>query len=91
MPRRNPENLYLKFRLNVTEPMTAREAFDKFKQAVRTGYVPQGIEIAYMDWSNTKTGGAVLREGRIGGDQWRDLKAFYGALREGSVRVSRAR
>jgi len=58
--------------------MPKSEAMRLLKQAVRTGFVPNGIEIHWMDWAKGEEG--HMKEGRVPGDQWHDLQNFYGAI-----------
>lgn len=46
--------LHLKLRVVVLEPMTEAEAVRKLKDAARTGIVPEGIDIAWIDWARPK-------------------------------------
>lgn len=67
--------------------MPKSEAVRKLHQAVRTGFVPEGIEIAYMDWAKGTEG--RVREGQIDGDMLMDMRAFYGAMRQSQTRAER--
>lgn len=77
----------LKFRLIPLRRMTVKEAYAKLRQAVRTGYVPEGIEVRYMDWASGREG--RLSEGRIDGKLLEDLRVFYHAMMQSDIRIER--
>lgn len=87
-------NLMLKFRLVVNRPMRKSEALRLLKRAVRTGVMPEGIELRWLDWARPTRTGAVRSGGRINPEWWEELRAFAGALnaaeRSGGLRVERA-
>lgn len=85
MPRRKQETLMLKLRVRPTRPMRRSELWRLIRQAVRTGYVPDGIELDWIDWQ--KGGGRRARSGQIDGDAWEELRKFYGALVHGNPRL----
>lgn len=89
MTRKRKEHLFLKFRVVPTQRMQVRDAVKKLKQALRTGRVPDGIEIQYMDWE--KGSGRKIRSGTLVGPRLlADMRKFYGALRAGPMRVRQA-
>ncbi len=75
---KKPRPLMMKFRIRPTKRMRMSTAMRLLKQAVRTGIVPDGIEIAWMDWEKGSEG--KLNAGQIPGDQWQELRNFYGAM-----------
>lgn len=89
MPRRKADNLYLKFRLKALWRMPKSVAVNKLKTAIRTGVCPDGIEIEYLDWWNESVKGSI-RAGTIDGNRLMEMRAFYGAMRAGDLRVERA-
>lgn len=88
MPRkRDRRTLMMKFRLTVTHRMPKSEALRLLRQAVRTGYVPEGIVIHYMDWAKGTEG--RLNEGQIDGSMWHELQNFYHALMTADIRAEK--
>lgn len=88
MPRTNKENIFLKFRVIATKPLRVGQAVNKLKQALRTGYVPDGIEIIGMDWR--KGEGYRFRSGSVPGPALDEMRLFYRALMKSDIRVRRA-
>ena len=88
MPRKKREPLMLKFRLRLLEPMPKEEAIRRLKRAIRDGYVPEGIEIHWADWSKGTSG--ALRQGNIDASDLEALRGFYGAFAQADLRVNRA-
>ena len=88
MPSKQTGNkaLTLKFRLSITRKMRTSTAIELLKKAVRTGIVPDGIEIHYVDWLSGREG-----HHQSGGniDNLEEMRAFYGALVASDVRVAR--
>lgn len=89
MPRRHESNLQLKFRLVVLERMTKTEALQKLRRAVRSGMVPRGIEIHWIDWAKEGREGYAGSMGSIDGNRLEDMRVFYGALVAADVRAER--
>lgn len=69
--------LTLKFRLVVTERMTVRQAHQKLRAALRTGYLPEGIEIHYVDYAKESTTTGKVTAGQIDGERLEELQNFY--------------
>lgn len=89
MPRRREGNLQMKFRLVITERMTKSDAMRKLRRAIRSGYVPKGIEIHWCDWVKEGKVGYAPSEGTIDGDRLEEMRAFYNALAVADVRAER--
>lgn len=71
--------LHLKMRVRLTRPMSERAAIKLIKRAIRTRYIPEGIELAWIDWQ--KGEGAHAREGEYIGDEAHDaLLLFWNAI-----------
>ena len=87
MPRRREGNLQIKFRLVITERMTKSEAMRKLRRAIRSGYVPKGIEIHWVDWAKERRYGHAPSEGRV--ENLEEMRAFYNALAGSDVRAER--
>jgi hypothetical protein len=67
--------------------MTVKQAYAKLRQAVRTGYVPEGITIRWMDWAKGSEG--RVNEGHIDGALLEDLRVFYKAMMSADIRVEK--
>ena len=89
MPRKHEGNLQIKFRLVITRRITKSDAMRKLRRAIRSGYVPDGIEIRWIDWSKEGREGYAPSEGTIDGDRLEEMRAFYGALAVADVRAER--
>ncbi len=74
MPRKR-QQLMLKFRLRLTHPMPKSEAYKKLRRALRTGMVPEGIEIMAMDWESG--GGKSWSEGAIPPEDLHSMQGFF--------------
>lgn len=84
--RHGPDGtLHLKINVVTTEPLTAEEVRERLEEAVRTGRVPRGIRIHWIDWSKEMRAGQV-RSGRIRQDVHTALRQFYGAIVAGDPR-----
>ncbi len=88
MARHREGNLFLKFRVVPTRRMQVKEAVRLLKQALRTGYVPEGIEIIGMDWA--KGSGHKFNTGEIPGHALEEMRAFYAALMQADIRLRKA-
>lgn len=86
---RGSQNLYVKFRLGITRRMRKSEALELLGEALRTGVVPDGINIAYIDWETGKEG-KVNNAGTIAADELEQMRAFYGAYEVADKDVVRA-
>lgn len=89
MPRKREGNLQIKFRLSTTRRMTKSEAMRKLRRAIRSGYVPEGIEIRWIDWAKEGREGYAPSEGTIDGDRLKEMRVFYNALAVSEVRAER--
>lgn len=87
--RTDPRVLSMKFRVVLNEAMTAEQAHKLLNRAIRTGYVPPGIEIQHMDWQ--KGEGRRARSGTVDGDDLEALRMFRRAISASVVRVDVAR
>lgn len=89
MPRKKPkhETLMMKWRARALRRMTKSELTKKVERAVRTGTVPNDIELVEMNWA--KGSARTFREGVIDGDDWASLQKFHGAMQASSFRVER--
>lgn len=90
MPSKQKGNkaLELKFRLTVTRKMRTSTAIELLKKAVRTGIVPDGIVIHYVDWLSGREGHHMNGD-RIDGADLEEMRMFYRALVAADVRVAR--
>ena len=88
MPKTKHETLMMKWRVRPLRRMTKSELVRKVERAVRTGIVPDDIEMVEMNWA--KGTATTFREGTIDGDDWASLQKFYGALQASAFRVERA-
>ena len=92
MPRRGPDKrpLMLKFRVVPTRTMRKSELLRLLQRAVRTGVVPDGIELRWMDWAKGEEG--RQNSGQIPGNAWAELRSFYGAMtnENTAIRVEKA-
>jgi len=92
MPRRRQDKrpLMMKFRVIPTRTMRKSELLRLLQRAVRTGVVPDGIEVRYMDWAKGRE--ARVNSGQIPGSAWQDLRAFYHAMtnEHTAIRVEKA-
>jgi hypothetical protein len=88
MPKKTKGNksVSLKFRLTITRRMRKDEAVTLLKRAVRTGIVPDGIEIHYVDWLSGREG-HHMNGGTI--DNLEEMRAFYRVLVASDVRAAR--
>ena len=84
---RGPEsqNLYIKFRLGITRRMRKSEALQLLSDALRTGVVPDGIDIAYIDWESGREG--KYNAGTIPADELEAMRSFYGAYESENAHV----
>lgn len=95
----DPRRLHLKIRVVLTQFMTATEARTLLDRAARTGIVPPGIDIYWIDWAkglqgDTNTDGSPVQhgEGRVLSDQMRAaLRHFYGAITKSDTRFERVK
>ncbi len=76
--KRDKRPLHLKIRVILTRRMSEQMAYSKLLQAVETGVVPDGIEIAWVDWEKGEHGRA--NSGRIDDDVAKALQDFAGAI-----------
>ena len=89
MTRRREGNLQIKFRLTITRRMTKSEAMRKLRRAIRSGYVPEGIEIHWIDWAKEGREGYAPSEGTIDGSRLEEMRVFYNALAVSDIRAER--
>jgi hypothetical protein len=68
---------YVKFRVTVNRRMHKDEVMRLLGSALRTGIVPKGISIAYIDWESGREG--KYNDGRIPKSRLTEMRAFYGA------------
>ncbi len=87
MPTKQPRNLMMKFRLSITRRMPKGEAIRKLKRAIRSGMVPEGIEIHWIDWASGAEG--HVSEGTIDGSTLVEMRIFYNALAVADMRAER--
>lgn len=87
MPSKQPRNLMMKFRLSITRRMSKGEAIKKLKRAIRSGMVPEGIEIHWIDWESGKEG--HVSEGSIDGARLNEMRILYNALAVADMRAER--
>lgn len=75
------KRLHLKIRLVLTRPMSRRRAVALVERAMRTRRVPEGIELAWIDWGKEDDSGSIKREGEFLDDDAHDaLVDFYAAI-----------
>lgn len=87
MPSKHPHNLMMKFRLTITRRMSKGDAIRKLKRAIRSGMVPEGIEIHWIDWESGSEG--HVSEGTIPGERLDEMRVFYNALAVADMRAER--
>lgn len=86
MAKKKRPPLHMKIRVVLTRPMSKKEAERLVHRAARTGTVPDGIELAYMEWSRGK--GRKYRSGEyIGAEAEAALLEFLAALDQAKKRV----
>ena len=68
---------YVKFRVTVNRRMHKEEVMRLLGSALRTGVVPAGISIAWIDWKSGRDG--KYNEGAIPKRRLTEMRAFYGA------------
>ncbi len=71
------QNMYVKFRVTVNRSMHKDEVMRLLGSALRTGIVPKGISIAYIDWKSGRE--RKYNEGTIPKRRLTEMRAFYGA------------
>lgn len=78
---RERRRLHVKIRVIITRPMTQATAEKLLRRAIRTRYVPEGIELAGVDWAQTERGFGTVASGEYVGDEMYDaLLDFYTAV-----------
>lgn len=83
--------LMLKFRVRLLRRMPKSMVWQRIKDTVAYGVVPDDIELISMDWSHGQ-GKRFTPGSTIDGDDLGELEKFYAVLTkmdEGSVRVER--
>ncbi len=85
MPRAKLPPIHIKVGIIIKRPMSKAEAEKLKNRAIRTGIVPEGIELAYVDWERGK--GKKFRSGRyVGEEAHQALLDFRRALRHPRAR-----
>ena len=74
--RGEPRALHLKIRVSLTTAMTGEQARSLLDRAVRTGVVPPGIDVHWLDWSR----GAGGQGGTYDSPEHDELRSFYGII-----------
>lgn len=91
-PRRGMKKetpLHLKIRVTPTHRMKLRTLLSLVERAIRTGTVPPGIEIHWIDWAKEGSAGRAHAEGRIPDPGREALRRWYGAMEKSGLRVGR--
>lgn len=81
--------LHLKIRVTPTHRMKLKTLLALVERAIRTGTVPPGIEIHWIDWSKEGSAGRAEAEGRIPDPSRAALQRWYGAMMKSGLRVGR--
>lgn len=81
--RRTREQVHVKLRVVTLRRMKKGELVRKLKQAIRTRMVPEGIELAYIDWSKEGRSGHLSESQTIGDDAADELHKIYAMMRAG--------
>ena len=74
--KKQPRKLFLKFRVRPLVTMPKSVMFDKLAELVRTGIMPDDLEVAYMSYDR-KQHGRFVPGGRISPEDHEDLRKFY--------------
>lgn len=93
-PRRRTRNkretpLHLKIRVTPTHRMKLKTLLGLVERAVRTGIVPPGIDIHWLDWQKEGSAGRASAEGRIPVPAMESLRRWYGAMQSSGLRLGR--
>ena len=88
MPGKKNKPLSLKFRLTITRKMRKTTPIELLRKALRTGFVPDGIEIHYVDWVSGREGHHQSK-GQIDGGDLDEKRQFYRVLVASDVRTAR--
>ncbi|MEE8177719.1 MAG: hypothetical protein V3T65_06970 [Acidobacteriota bacterium] len=85
--RARKRDMYIKIRVVLTRPMSRAEAIKLARRTVATRIVPEGLELAWIDWRRGR--GYTAEEGSYIEDEAYDaLVDFYGVLRRGKTKVA---
>ena len=79
--------LHVKIRVVTTRRMTVGEARAKLRRTIRTGIVQEGIDLAWIHWSDPSSA-QVKRSGTyLDEDALSALREFYGAIHHEDTRT----
>ena len=81
---RDPRSLSLKIRVIRPVGTSDRDTIDTIERALRTGVLPKGWRIKWVDWAKGDEGSA---SGRLSGSQLADLRVFYEAITHANTRL----
>lgn len=84
--RRDTRPLHLKMRVRILRRMSQAQMLALVERAIASGVVPPGIEIRWIDWQ--KGEGRYANEGRLPDPVLDELRAWYGIMQKGAVRVA---
>ncbi len=74
----------LKVRIVADKRASKEEILQATIRAARTGFVPKGFRVRWIDWEKGEEGQA---SGRITKEVQTQLQLFLGAIQQGSIRV----
>lgn len=90
--KKQPRKLLLKFRIIPKVRMPRSVALAKLLESIQTGYMPDDLEVAYMDYSH-KVGKVLQAGSRLSGEDLDDFKnltaIMMGAEEQDTIRFEK--